>query len=136
MSLFTYLSLTNFHVIGHRSGADLAVEIAAFHPSHVASLCVIGVAIMTPTEQAELGAIFNKPFNEPVADGSHLMKTWTTLRGCGDDLDLRHEELLSNVRAWQGRVFIYACVFKQEIWTMFEKVQCPILNLCARDDIL
>ena len=136
MLLFESLSLTNFHIVGHHSGAGLAVEMAALYPSQVASLCVIGLPLMTPAEQAELGASVNYPFNEPVTDGSHLTKTWTYLRGCGTDLEFKHQELLNHVRAWKGRIFIYTCVFTQDVWNLFEKVRCPILNLCAKDDIL
>lgn len=78
------------------------------------------------------------PFNTPVADGSHLLKTWEYLKGTGDDLSYKQQEVLDHVRAWKGRMQIYSCVFVQDVWGLFERVDggIPVLALCARDDIL
>jgi hypothetical protein len=35
-----------------------------------------------------------------------------------------------------GRHRFTFCVFKQHMWGLFEKVKCPILVMCARDDVL
>ncbi|RDW82784.1 hypothetical protein BP6252_03896 [Coleophoma cylindrospora] len=138
MNLLQSLGLTKWHVLGHHSGASLATEMAAEYPDHILSLCLIGAAIMTREDQVALNAKSNVPFNKPVADGSHLKKTWDYLEvsGIGPDLDLKQQELLNHVRAWDGRIKIYTCVFTQDMWGMFKRVACPILNMCAKDDVL
>lgn len=78
------------------------------------------------------------PFNKPVADGSHLQKTWDYLghMGVGDDLELYQREAVDHIRAWQGRVLIYGSVWGQDMQGLIHSVKCPILLVCARDDVL
>jgi len=38
---------------------------------------------MSAEERAEMKEIYFKPFNQPVEDGSHLLKTWTYLKNTG-----------------------------------------------------
>ena len=136
--LTTGLGLLKFHLVGHHSGACLATEIAADYPQHVLSIFLIGTAIMTREEQIALNATANVPFNKPMPDGSHLMKTWAYLEGAGigEDLELKQQEALNHIRAWDGRNKIYTCIFKQDMWGMFGRVACPILTACAKDDVL
>ncbi len=117
------------------------------HPEQVLTLCVIGIALMTPSEQAYWKRTVNFPFNKPVDDGSHLMKTWKYLEESGGDaggkngldvkdLDFKHQEFLNHARAWDGRGKIYTCVFDVDLMASFVRVKCPVLSLCARDDVL
>lgn len=138
LNLLTSIGLYKFHLVGHHSGACLATEMAADYPQHVLSLFLIGTAMMTPEEQISINATANVPFNKPVLDGSHLIKTWAYLEGAGigPDLDLKQQEAINHIRAWDGRIKIYTCVFKQDMWGMFSRVTCPILTACAKDDVL
>lgn len=147
MSWLSFLGVSRFHIVGHHSGATLGTEIAANYPNKVLSLCVIGIGLMSPSEQAQWNSKANVAFNKPVDDGSHLMKTWSYLEKSGadaggkygfgvKDLDFKHEEFLNHARAWDGRCKIYTCVFKVDLMSLFVKVGCPILNICSRDDVL
>jgi hypothetical protein len=80
----------------------------------------------------------NLVFNKLVQDGSHLIKTWDYLgkSSLGGDLAYKQLELIDHIRAWHVKAQIYTCSFKQGMWGLFEKVKCPILVLCARDDVL
>jgi pimeloyl-ACP methyl ester carboxylesterase len=133
--LLTCLGMSFFD---HHSGASLATEIAASYPPSILTLCLIGTVIMTRAEQIEMNSTANVAFNEPVQDGSHLIKTWDYLgkSGLGGDLAYKQLELIDHIRAWHGKTQIYTCVFKQDMWGLFEKVKCPILVMCARDDVL
>jgi pimeloyl-ACP methyl ester carboxylesterase len=132
--LLTCLGMSFFD---HHSGASLATEIAASYPPSILTLCLIGTVIMTRAEQIEMNSTANVAFNEPVQDGSHLIKTWDYLgkSGLGGDLAYKQLELIDHIRAWHGKTQIYTCVFKQDMWGLFEKVKCPILVLCARADV-
>ena len=127
-----------FHVIGHHSGASLATQLAANHPDLVLSICQIGATTIGYEERQRMRKIFLVPFNQPVPDGSHLQKTWDYLgkMGIGEDLELRHREAIDHIRAWKGRMLIYGAVWNQDAETLFMQVQCPILVLCAKDDVL
>lgn len=111
---------------------------AADYPQYVLSLFLIGTAMMSLEEQTLLNKTANVPFNKPVLDGSHLMKTWTYLEGAGigTNLELKHQEAMNHIRGWDGRIKIYTCVFKQDMWGLFSRVACPILTACAKDDVL
>lgn len=127
-----------FHLIGHHSGASLAPELAALLPESVASVSLIGTAVMTAPERAAMKEKYFAPFNKPVEDGSHLNKTWDYLKtmGVGDDLDLHQREALDHIRAWKGRNQIYGAVWGQELSEYMDALRCPCMFVCARDDVL
>ncbi|PMD57787.1 alpha/beta-hydrolase [Hyaloscypha bicolor E] len=106
MQLFNSLNLTKFHLLGHHSGASLATELAALYPTTVLTLCLVGTAIMTRSEQIALNTLINIPLNEPIASGAHLQKTWDYLASHGD------------------------------MWGFFGRVRCETMAMCARDDVL
>jgi pimeloyl-ACP methyl ester carboxylesterase len=129
---------SKFHINGHHSGAVLAVEIAAKYPELVASICLIGPTVMSQEERAAMKEIYFKPFNEPTKDGSHLLKTWSYLEhmGVSEDLYLWQREAVDHIRAWKGRTLIYGAVWAQDSESLYKNVTCPILLLCAKDDVL
>ena len=134
------LGLEKYHLVGHHAGACLALEMAVLNLSNVLSLSLVGASVMTPSERAAMKDRFFAPFNAPAADGSHLLKTWEYLRkmGCptGDDLGLIQREFLDHARAWRGRNQIYAAVWDQDGTDLYMRVKCPLLVMCARDDVL
>ena len=138
MQLFNSLNLTKFHLLGHHSGASLATELAVLYPTTVLTLCLVGAAIMTRSEQVALNTLINIPFNKPIASGAHLQKTWDYLasHGVGDDLEFKQGEVIDHIRAWKGRTQIYTCVFEQDMWGFFGRVGCETMVMCARDDVL
>lgn len=127
-----------FHIIGHHSGASLATQIAASHPELVHSICQIGATTIGYEERQRMREIYLVAFNQPTPDGTHLQKTWDYLgkMGIGDDLELRQREALDHIRAWKGRMLIYSAVWNQDAERLFLEVKCPILVLCAKDDVL
>ncbi|KAH6677712.1 Alpha/Beta hydrolase protein [Halenospora varia] len=126
------------HLMGHHSGAVLAVELAATYPSHISSICLVGPTVMNAEERAAMKQTYFAPFNEPVPDGSHLQKTWDYLgnMGIGGNLELWQREAINHVRAWKGRNLIYGAVWGQDAEAMYKKVKCQVLLMCARDDVL
>jgi len=134
--------LSKFHVLGHHSGASIATELAAIHGDQVTSLTIVGPALLTTEEQiAHLKeAGLNEevvPFNKPVPDGSHLLKTWNQLFTNGEcDPEVLNGQTLDTLRAWKGRLQIYRNVFSQPALEILGKVKCPVLGMCASDDSL
>ncbi|KAH8675281.1 Alpha/Beta hydrolase protein [Xylariales sp. PMI_506] len=132
------------HLVGHHSGAVLGMEMAGARrgPSDltIRSLTLCGPLLMDKAARDAMLAQVGVPFNRPTADGAHLLKTWDYLVEHGgiprDDLDVLQPELLDHARAWRGRVQIYRCVFAQDGRALFPQVRCPVLALCARDDVL
>lgn len=130
---------SGIHLIGHHSGASLAPEFAAKHPSSVLSVSLIGTAVMSAPERAEMKKKYHDPFNKPVADGSHLQKTWDYLGNMGvgpANLDLYQREAVDHIRAWKGRNQIYGAVWEQDLASFLDVLACPVMFVCARDDVL
>lgn len=132
------LGLSKFHLLGHHSGAGLAVEWAALHPEGVESLCVVGLALMTAEEQQILAASLLSRSNGPVVDGSHLTRLWATLSKYfkSPDLTMLHETTLDQLRGWQGRTWIYTALFKQNVNELFAKVEVPVFGMGSKESLL
>lgn len=132
------LSATGCHLMGHHSGACLALETAVLYPTAVRSIALVGPVLLDAEERARMKALYHAPFNAPTSDGGHLLKTWMYLgdMGCSADLDVKQRELLDHCRAWKGRTQIYGAVWEQDGIALFKQVGCPVLALCAEDDVL
>lgn len=129
------------HIIGHHSGAVIGTDLAAYHGSFVQSLTLVGPAIMSAAERRQWAAKTLVPFNQPLEDGSHLSKTWDYLIEMGipaANLALLQREVLDHLRAWQGRLQIYARVWAYDCAAALKSVseECRIAALCASDDVL
>lgn len=129
------------HVVGHHSGGIIGTEMNISNPDFVRSLSIVGPAIMSEAERNEMRQHFLFPFNKPIMDGSHLLKTWDYVSASENQIpreetELLHRETLDHVRAWRGRSQIYSCVWDYDSITSFRKINCPILTLCAKDDVL
>ncbi len=131
------VGIERFHLCGHHTGACVAVELAAEHPQQVVSLAMFGPVQLTRAERDEFRKHFSTPF-APNRDGSYLQQTWDYLAGLGADrrLDLHHREVVDTLRAWRGRVQAYNAVWDQDFPALMERVECPILLMCSRDDVL
>ncbi|MCK8514916.1 alpha/beta hydrolase [Methylonatrum kenyense] len=131
------LGVREFHLCGHHTGSCIAVEMAAAMPGRVLSLTMFGPPQLTQDERDQFRPHFSTPF-APDADGAYLKATWDYLAGLGANkaLDLHHREVVDTLRAWHGRVQAYAAVWEQDFPAFLEQVTCPMLLLCARDDVL
>lgn len=125
------------HLVGHHTGACIAVELAARHSEIVLSLTMIGPVPLTADERTEAAKVYGTPI-EPNAHGSYLMENWDYLRKLKADRDvmLIHREMIDQLRAWRGRVQSYAAVWEQDFTSLYEKVNCPILIGAASADVL
>lgn len=132
------IGVQRFHLVGHHTGACLGVEMAVHFPQRVASLVMIGPAILSANERMRFRADYSSAFNQPVADGQHLQLTWDYLKrmGVGDGLALHQREFLDHCRAWKGRVQAYNAIWDQDCLGLFQQVTCPMLATCAEDDVL
>jgi pimeloyl-ACP methyl ester carboxylesterase len=131
------LGLSRFHIFGHHTGACLGVELGARYAARVASLMMVGPVPLTAEERLEFSKHFGAPI-APTADGSYLKATWDYLQtlGAHADLNLHHRELIDTTRAYLGRSMAYGAVWEQDWTTLYRQVRCPMLLLCAEDDVL
>lgn len=132
------LGIGLFHLLGHHTGACFGGEMAVLAPQRVASLTMIGPAVLTAAQREQFRGHYSQPFNQPVADGSHLQKTWDYLARMGGaaTLELQQRELLDHARAWRGRTQAYTTVWDQDFAALYQQISCPMLLMCAPDDVL
>jgi pimeloyl-ACP methyl ester carboxylesterase len=126
------------HLIGHHSGASLAPELATMYRGSVQTITLIGTAVMGESERAEMKEKYFAPFNKPSQDGSHLLKTWEYLgkMGIGSDIGIYQREAVDHIRAWKGRNQIYGAIWEQDLGAYLDRLECPVMFVCARDDVL
>jgi pimeloyl-ACP methyl ester carboxylesterase len=131
------LGIDRFHVIGHHTGACVAVEIAAAQPDAVQTISLIGPVPLTAEERLEFSKHFGHPFT-PVVSGSYLLENWDYLRNLGAHADpmLMHRELTDMLRAWWGRVQSYDAVWDQDFLSLYKALSMPVCIGAAEDDVL
>ncbi len=131
------LGIDEFHVFGHHTGACLLAEMAVLHPQRVKSAMMIGPVPLTHDEREEFRKHFSTPMS-PTIDGAYLKQTWDYLieLGAHHDLELHHREVIDTTRAYMGRFKAYSSVWDQDFTSLFKKISCPILIMCAKDDVL
>ncbi len=131
------LGIDRYHVLGHHTGACIAAELAVAMPERVASMQLIGPVPLTADERAEFRQHFSEPIG-PTPGGEYLKTTWDYLAGLGADKEilLHHRELLDTARAYRGRAQAYNSVWDQDWTALYERIDCPLLLMCARDDVL
>ena len=98
---------------------------------------MVGPLPLTAEERAEFKQHFGAPIL-PTADGSYLQRTWEYLAGLGADreLALHHREMVDTLRAYMGRAMAYSAVWDQDWTALFQRCRCPMLLMCAEDDVL
>lgn len=131
------LGIDEFHIFGHHTGSCLGVEIAARHPERVRSLAMVGPVQLTQAEREEFRKYYSSPFS-PTPDGSYLRPTWDYLTklGANCDVALHHREMVDMLRAYHGRYQIYSSVWDQDFPKHYAMVKCPMLIMCAEEDVL
>lgn len=129
--------LERAHLVGHHTGACIAVELAARHPQLAVSLTLAGPVPLTAEERVEFSKHFGTPF-QPTSTGAYLLDNWDYLRKLGAEADpmLFHREMVDMLRAWWGRVQAYGAVWTQDFTHFYTTVACPLLIMAAQDDVL
>ena len=131
------LGITRCNLVGHHTGACIAVELATITPQLPQKMALIGPVPLTAEERLEFSKHFGTPFT-PTVSGSYLMDNWEYLKNLGAHADpmLIHREMADQLRAWWGRVQSYNAVWEQDFKGQYEKLDCPLLIAAAPEDVL
>jgi pimeloyl-ACP methyl ester carboxylesterase len=131
------LGINRAHVVGHHTGACIAVEMVGAEPDLAATLTLLGPVPLTEEERNEFSKHFGTPFT-PNVSGSYLLENWEYLRNLGAHTDpmLIHREMADQLRAWWGRVQSYGAVWTQDFKGIYEGLSMPIMIGAAREDVL
>lgn len=130
------LGITACHIVGHHTGAVIALALADRRPALARSLSLIGLLPLTPEERAEHATRFGTAFT-PEASGAYLQDTWKYVRWAGaDDPMLANREMSAMLRSWQTRSWTYGAVWDYDFSAAFQRVEAPLLIMSAPDDVL
>lgn len=131
------LGVGQFHLLGHHTGVCIGAELGVHYPERVLSMAMIGPVPLTQAERDEFRKHYSTPFS-PNVDGAYLKTTWDYLvtLGAHHDLALHHREVLDTVRAYMGRFMAYSNVWDQDWTALYRQLRCPLLLMCAEDDVL
>lgn len=131
------IGVKDFHLFGHHTGACIAAEIIAARSERVKTCMMIGPVPLTKEEREAFRVHYSTPFS-PDPKGNYLKTTWDYLQGLGahSDVSLHHREFVDTCRAYMGRFKAYSAVWDQDFTALFENITCPLLLMCAPDDVL
>ena len=132
------LEIKEFHLMGHHSGASIALYIENHRSNMIASLTLIGV-FLASTEEKELMKKQTGLDWAPKEDGSHLMNAWKLagdILGAGKDLNLRQRETLDAIRAEVSAKKMHDAIWNFNEIEALKKTKAPSLILCSEDDVM
>lgn len=131
------LGLIRFHLVGHHTGAGIALQIATLRPELAASIALVGPSCLSPEERAAFAVKLGAPFR-PSRSGAYLLKNWEYLRvgGADADIGLLHREMIDQLRAWTTRSDAYAAAWAQDGAALIARLACPTIAIAAPDDLL
>jgi len=125
------------HLVGHHTGAAIALAYAAANPARVQSLTLFGPAALTQEERSHYASRLGAPFR-PNRSGAYLLKNWEYLRagGADRDVELLHREMMDMMRGWASRPHAYRAVWEQDVAERLRAVACPLHLVSSPDDLL
>jgi pimeloyl-ACP methyl ester carboxylesterase len=119
-------------VVGHHTGAVIAVELAAGHPSRVAAVALSGPVYLDERSRRALGAHFTQWHVE--GDGTHLIEKWDKFQAWLPDPALVQRCVVDLVRAGETSEFGHFAVAQYRMEDRLPLVSCPGLLIYGSRD--
>ena len=132
VALLDHLGLANAHLVGHHTGAVVAVEVAASRPDRVSRLVLSGAVYLDAETRAELGAIFIQWRVRP--DGSHLTEKWHRFASWTDKPSLVQRALVDLLRAGERSEDGHFAIARYRMEDRLPLVRSPALLIFGRRD--
>ena len=126
------------HLCGHHTGGCIAVDMAVrTMPARTQTLTLMGAVLATAEERENYRKTFDAPFR-PEPSGAYLQVAHDYLAGLGANTttELHHRELVDHLRGWKATPQAFNAVWDQDFEALYARVACPILNICAPDDVV
>jgi len=132
----TALAVRECWVLGHHTGASIAVQMATDYPQWVRKLALSGPPYFTVAEKVALKN--SAPSSEMQPDGSHLAAMWQRIRGNNPaaPLEISTRETLLAVQAVKPFAAAYRAVSEHNFEQQLAALDCPVLVLAGEHDSL
>jgi pimeloyl-ACP methyl ester carboxylesterase len=119
-------------VVGHHTGAVIAVEMAAAWPERVERVVLSGPVYTDAAGRAQLAQLFKQWQVAP--DGSHLLDKWQKMHGWLPRPDLVQRLVVDLFRAGEASEQGHFAVAEYRMEERLPLVRCPALLLFCRND--
>lgn len=130
------LGLPRAHLVGHHTGAAIAMQVAVDRPDLVLSCGLIGPLPLDEQERAQSAVKYGTPFS-PRAGGGHMLDALEYIRSAGAyTLELQNREMSAMLRSWQHRTWAYNAVWRQDFGALMKAATMPLALQCSPDDSL
>ncbi len=132
------IDIKEFHLIGHHSGASIALHLENKYKDMIVSLTLIGAFLATKEEKELMKKQTGLDWS-PKEDGAHLMNAWKLagdILGAGENIALRQRETLDAIRAEVSAKQMHEAVWGFNEIEALRKAESPCLILCSEDDVM
>jgi len=131
------LDIRTTNVVGHHTGATLAVELAATYPERVDKLVLSACSLYNPEERK---AFLNNPRFTPMEiteDGSFLMKQWKKCWATSPHmtLEIAYKIFVANMMAGPRLHDAHYAAFRYEKEPKLPLIKSPTLLMVGTEDI-
>jgi pimeloyl-ACP methyl ester carboxylesterase len=139
-SIISFLDATDIgksNVVGHHTGATLAVALAVHYPDRVDKLVLSGCSFLSPEDRRSL---LNSPRYAPMEitkNGSFLMREWEYSCSIlhGGDLEIIYKAFLARIMAGPRLHDAHYAVFRYEKEPELPLIKSPTLLLAGTEDM-
>jgi len=133
VELMDHLEVEKAVLVGHHTGAILAVDIAARHPDRVDRLALSGPHYMDAEMREMLASISKQWTVQP--DGSHMQEKWDKFSGWVDDPAIVHRVVTDLLRAGETSEYGHFSCPDYLMEHTLPQVNVPTLLIVGRNDI-
>lgn len=131
------LGIDRFHVVGHHTGASVAVELAHSLPARARSLVAVGPPYLTGREREDRLDALGEDYFPPVdRAGEYLQSHWQFFADETDDLPVRHRLVVDSLLARGAAADSYRAVYEHDFRARFDDLALPRLAMAAPGDAL
>jgi pimeloyl-ACP methyl ester carboxylesterase len=136
ISLADALGIGRFSVVGHHTGAAIAIEIAAAHPDRIDAAVLSAAPLVDAkfrerhTKPSRIDNVTRQP------DGSHLGELWSIRRPWypPGDIDLLERFVIDAVKAGARAADGHDVVARYVMETRLPLIRCPVLVIAPTAD--
>ena len=131
------LDIGALDIFAHHTGTHIATEMAVAEPHRVRSLMLNGIAYWSADQRRQFQEQLSGHL-PPDPEGAYLKATWNIISGLFADFDpkLTHLEFTAAIRALDGRHQAHTALFSEDFTGAFKQIACPLLCMCAEDEML
>jgi pimeloyl-ACP methyl ester carboxylesterase len=133
VALLDHLGIPKAVLVGHHTGAILAVDIAARHPDRVDRLALSGPHYMDADMRDMLLKISKQWHVQP--DGSHMMEKWEKFSGWVDDPAVVNRVVTDLLRAGETSEYGHFACTEYLMENTLPLVTAPTLLIVGRTDM-